>query len=229
MNERTLDARGKPCPQPVVETRRILLQEPPAPLRVIVDNDAAGENVTRLARSLGRTVRAERRSGREIHLLIAAPSGGAAESGAWTAAKSAGGIAAARGAEAVAEGAAVDLAAGAAEGEARSVVVLLSGAEFGAGDPQLGALLMRAFVKTMPEVAPLPQAILFINDGVRLTTDGSPLLDDLRGLAERGVRLLSCGTCLDFHRLKDRLAVGEVTNMFEVVSLLTAADRVIRP
>jgi peroxiredoxin family protein len=64
---------------------------------------------------------------------------------------------------------------------------------------------------------------------VRLTTEGSALLEDLCELAGRGVQVLSCGTCLDYYGLKEKLKVGGVTNMFSIVSLLSAADRVIRP
>lgn len=225
MSERTLDARGKPCPEPVVAARRILLEERPELLRVIVDNPASAENVSRMARSLGHAARIERQEPGEIHLLVSAGSGegraapgGAGRDAAGEASSAAGG-----GSSPVAEAAADSC------GRPSENVVLIGSAEFGAGDAELGGILMRAFVKTLGEVVPLPRAILFINGGVRLTVEGSALLDDLGELERRGARVLSCGTCLDFFHLKERLAVGRVTNMFEVVSLLSAADRVIRP
>ena len=125
-----------------------------------------------------------------------------------------------------------DVAAPAAEAPAdppSQNVILIESRTIGDGDDELGAILMKAFLKTLKEVAPRPGALLFLNAGVHLTTEGSPYLADLRELAGMGVTLLSCGTCLDYYHLQDQLAVGKVTNMFEIVSRLTAADRILRP
>ena len=67
--------------------------------------------------------------------------------------------------------------------------------------------MLIALVKTLKEIVPRPQVILFVNSGVRLTTEGSSLLPDLQALGELGIRILSCGTCLDYYHLKDRLRV----------------------
>ncbi len=114
-------------------------------------------------------------------------------------------------------------------GTASRNIVLVSSAGFGEGDAELGAVLMRAFIKTLKEVAPAPVAMFFVNSGVRLTSEGSNLIDDIAELEGRGMDVFSCGTCLDFFGLGDKLAVGKVTNMFEIVSQLSSADRVIRP
>ncbi len=203
MSERILDVRGKACPQPVMETRKILTGEAPDFLRVIVDNTASAENVTRMARSMGALVHREREADGEIHLIL--------RSGQPKA------------------------AAGAIEARSSTPdrplkkVVLISSNRFGAGDDELGDILMRSFIKTIKEISPLPQAVLFVNSGVHLTTEGSVLLDDIRALADSGVEILSCGTCLDFYHLKEMLQVGTVTNMYEILSLLSDADRTIRP
>jgi len=210
MSEKTIDARGKPCPQPVVETRKVLLEEGPAALRVIVDNRAAVGNVSRMAHTLGRTVRVEEVSAAEFHLVLTAGATSPQTSTPATGPVSAGTAATAAGREAM-------------------NVVLLSSAEFGVGERELGELLIRTFIYTLKEVQPAPHAMLFVNSGVHLTTEGSPVLDEICELAGRGVRVLSCGTCLDYYQLKEKLKVGAVTNMFEIVSLLSAADRVIRP
>jgi selenium metabolism protein YedF len=205
MSEQVLDERGKACPLPVVETRRELLGDATAGVRVIVDNRAAVENVSRLAQSMGRTVRVEEKSGTEFHLVIAA---------------------------AVARSGAQSGPAGAmpsAPPGGCGNVVLIGSTELGTGDAELGRTLMRMFVFTLKEVEPPPSAILFVNSGVRLTTEGSPLLDDIRELADRGVEVLSCGTCLDYYGLKEKLQVGKVTNMFQIVTLLSTADRLVRP
>jgi selenium metabolism protein YedF len=205
MSERILDARGKTCPVPVVETRKALLADPAAPLRVLVDNRAAVENVRRFAQSLGRDVKVEEVSATEFHILIAGTAGNAALAPA---------------AHAPGSGAA-PVPAG--------TVVLFSSDEFGHGARELGELLIRTFVYTLKEVEPAPHALLFVNAGVRLTSEGSAILEDLCELAGRGVQVFSCGTCLDYYGLKEKLKVGGVTNMFSIVSLLSTADRVIRP
>ena len=110
-----------------------------------------------------------------------------------------------------------------------AVAVLVSSQHFGQGDAELGAVLMRAFIKTLREVRPAPSAILFVNTGVNLTTKGSELIDDLRALEELGAKVLSCGTCLDFYGLKEKLQVGSVTNMYNIVATLVSTDRVVRP
>ncbi len=211
MKEQVLDARGKACPLPVVETRRLLLATPEAGTRVIVDNHAAVENVGRLARSLGRQVEVREISASEFHLSISAAS----------AARQPGGSSAGAETEAAPAGAVAGAAGGCGN------VALISSAQFGDGDAELGATLARMFVFTLKEVEPPPSAVVFVNSGVRLTTEGSPVLGDLGELAERGIEILSCGTCLDFYGLKDKLRVGTVTNMFRIVSLLSAADRVL--
>lgn len=105
-------------------------------------------------------------------------------------------------------------------------VYLITQDTLGHGSADLGAILMRSFLYTVLESEPLPRAMLFINSGVRLTTAGSPVIDHLAALAARGVKVLSCGTCLDFLNLKDNLAVGGVTNMYTIVAELAAGKAV---
>ena len=230
MKEAILDARGKTCPVPVVETRKALLADPAAPLRVLVDNRAAVENVRRVAQSLGRAVKVAEISATEFHIAIAGTDGTAAQASVPHA-SGGGGPAHPAGAptppaSAIAPQTRVAAASGA---NAVGTVILFSSDEFGHGERELGQLLIRTFAYTLKEVEPAPHALLFINSGVRLTTEGSALLEDLCELAGRGVQVLSCGTCLDYYGLKEKLKVGVVTNMFSIVSLLSTADRVIRP
>jgi tRNA 2-thiouridine synthesizing protein A len=110
-----------------------------------------------------------------------------------------------------------------------SAAVLISSERLGRGADELGAILMRSFIKTLVEVTPLPETAVFINGGVRLTTRGSELITDLEGLADAGVDILSCGTCLDYFNLKEQLRVGRASNMLEIISRLSAAGVVIRP
>ena len=125
----------------------------------------------------------------------------------------------------------LEIAKGESQEAARKMsgdVVLIESDCLGTGDRELGEILMRAFLNTLWDTEPKPTRVLFLNSAVNLTTEGSEVLDTLRLLEEKGVRILSCGTCLEYYGLKEQLRVGQVTNMYETVSSLIAADKVIR-
>ncbi len=108
------------------------------------------------------------------------------------------------------------------------IVVFITGDLLGSGDEKLGRILMEGFVRTLVEQTAAPDKILFMNGGVRLAAEGSPVLHALRSLADRGCEVSSCGTCLDFFGLKDKLAAGSVSSMFDIQGALLRAERVIR-
>jgi selenium metabolism protein YedF len=97
----------------------------------------------------------------------------------------------------------------------------------GRGDEELGGILVRAFFHTLGEVEPLPQTIIFFNSGVKLVVEGSPVVEDLQALRDRGVEILACGTCLGHYELKDKVAVGEVSNMYTIAETLLSAGKVV--
>lgn len=113
-----------------------------------------------------------------------------------------------------------------AAGKTRTLVFLITRDTLGHGSDELGAVLMKSFFFTMTEMEPPPRAVLFLNGGVRLTLQGSPVLEHIRNLEGRGVEIISCGTCLDYFNLKDSLAAGAIGNMYTIMELLTA-DRAI--
>ena len=108
-------------------------------------------------------------------------------------------------------------------------VLVISSGVMGSGDEALGRLLMKGFLYAMVEQEKQPEMILFYNSGVFLTTEGSGVLDDLREMERRGVRLLTCGTCLNHYGRLEKLQVGEVTNMYEIAQCMMQAERIIRP
>jgi selenium metabolism protein YedF len=114
--------------------------------------------------------------------------------------------------------------AGAAEGP---TVVCITTNVFGKGSEELGAVLMKAFLNTLWDHQPRPAKLIFVNAGVFLATDGSDVLDSLELLDKEGVEVLSCGTCLAFFGIKEKLKVGRVSNMHEIVASLMTAGRVI--
>jgi len=113
------------------------------------------------------------------------------------------------------------------EQEHRETVILVSSSQLGRGSEELGEILMKSFMFTLFESEQLPRSILFINSAVYLTCENSPVLEHLMGLQKRGVELLSCGTCLDYFKLKEKLCVGQVTNMYTILEKINKADKVI--
>jgi len=122
-------------------------------------------------------------------------------------------------------------AAGSPQAEAKhrenNIVVLVAGDTLGRGEAELGNILMRGFLHTLNEVEPLPATIILINSGVKLVAEGSAVLDDLLSLCDEGVEVLACGTCLSYYALKDRVAVGQVSNMYSIAEALLRSDKVI--
>ena len=108
-------------------------------------------------------------------------------------------------------------------------LVQITAGTMGSGDDELGALLLRSFLKTQAELEQKPDAILFYNDGVKLCCEGSYLLDDLRSLEAAGVEIIACGTCLNFFELSEQLRVGRVTDMLEIAGRLAEAGSIVRP
>ncbi len=107
-------------------------------------------------------------------------------------------------------------------------VVLITTDRLGTGSEELGKILMKAFLNTLWDTSPRPEKILFMNDGVRLTVGGSDVLDALHLLENEGVEIYSCGTCLAYYELTDKLNVGQITNMYETVESLLSSDKVIK-
>lgn len=111
----------------------------------------------------------------------------------------------------------------------KKLLVFVDGETVGRGSEELGAILMRSFLLTLKELNPLPWRIIFMNSGVKLAVDGSPYIGALNDLVAIGAEILSCGTCLDYYRVKDRLMVGKISNMYEIESSFLEATNVIKP
>lgn len=196
----TVDARGFACPQPVIMTRKALQQADE--VLIIVDNPTAQHNVTGMAEKAGYVVRVDHR-GDGIYLHIA--KGHVAESVP---------------APAAAPRQAVSVA---------GPLVLVIPSEFmGRGEhAELGSVLMRSFLHTLGEIDPLPATIILLNSGVKLVVEGSPVVEDLQALCARGVEVLACGTCLGYYNLKDKVAVGQVSNMYTIAETMFKAGKVV--
>lgn len=108
-------------------------------------------------------------------------------------------------------------------------VVALGSDTMGAGDDQLGRVLMKSFLYTLTQLHCQPEAMVLYNSAVKMAEEGAESVEDLRKLEEQGIRILVCGTCLNYFELTDRLAAGRVSNMYEIAETLHAAGSVIRP
>jgi selenium metabolism protein YedF len=196
----TVDCRGLTCPQPVINTKNAL-QGATTPILVIVDDEASCINVRRFAESQGARVDVEQQAA-EFHLTI--------EPGQRAPAAEA-------------------LPAVCSTTAARNMVVYISSRGMGRGDDELGAVLMEAFLDTLSQFKGDLSHAIFINAGVKLAVQGSPVLQQLRQLEDLGVQLLVCGTCLNHFGIKEKLAVGSVSNMYAIIETLSKAGRIIRP
>jgi selenium metabolism protein YedF len=227
-----IDAKGKPCPQPVILAIRALdALQAGETLQVQVDNEAAVENLKRMAQKKGAA--ADVKADGSCWIVEIVPAGapaaqsGAGLSGAVATGGAQSGAALSGGAQSSlsAEEQAQQICAAPARGP---VVVAIGSAEMGNGDPKLGKILMKSFLYSLTQLDALPQTVLFFNGGVRMTTEGSESIEDLKALEAQGVEILSCGTCLDFYGLKDKLRVGGITNMYVIAQTMAEAGNVVK-
>jgi len=191
----TLDCRGQQCPQPVVQTRRLMLAQPASTLKVLVDDDVARDNVARLAKSLGYAASIDQS---DTTFEISLTPGEAPEKAVPNAASSG------------------------------PTIIFIASDQMGNGDEKLGQILMKNFIFTLIEADKTPDAIYFVNNGVKLTVGGSDVIEALEKLANHGVDIASCGLCLEYFMVKEALAVGRVSNMLELVNALKGAGNIIR-
>lgn len=191
----TVNAMGENCPIPVIKTKKaIQALAGPETIEVLVDNEIAVQNVTKMAESEGGEVSFEQISDGEYKITVK-----------------------------------MEGAPGEEKQEAGSMVIAVSSDRMGAGNDELGKVLIKGFIYAVTQLDVLPKAMLFYNGGATLTAEGSDSLEDLKLLESQGVEIMTCGTCLDYYGLKEKLAVGTVTNMYSIVETMAGASKVIKP
>lgn len=116
-----------------------------------------------------------------------------------------------------------------ADQKAEKVIIYINSQFLGGGDEDLGAFLMKAFLKTLLDVETTPIRLILVNSGVQLAAEGSKVLETLQRLTEKGVEIVCCGTCIDFYELKNKMRIGAISNMYDIIQSMLEADRVIRP
>ncbi len=105
--------------------------------------------------------------------------------------------------------------------------ILLFGQDKLGEDEELGKILIKSFIYTVKETNPHPKTMIFYNTGVKLTVEGSEVLEDLKALEDLGVRIISCGTCVDFFSIKEKVGVGEIGNMYLIYETMLSDGKVI--
>ena len=199
----TVNAMGDNCPIPVIKTKKAMQAlTGPETIEVLVDNEIAVQNVSKMAASSGGQVSSEKLGDAEFKITIAMEGAPKAE-----------------GEEEVA-----------CVPDSRSnTVVVVSSDRMGTGNDELGKVLIKGFIFAVTQLDTLPKTMLFYNGGATLTAEGSDSLEDLKSLEAQGVEIMTCGTCLDYYGLKEKLAVGTVTNMYSIVETMANAGKIIKP
>ena len=200
-----VNAMGDTCPIPVVKTKKAIRQlgADGGVVETLVDNDIAVQNLTKMANQKGYGVESEKLGENEYRVTMTV-------------------------------GAGADLPAESEEtvcmvpAGQKNTVVVVAADHMGEGEGELGKNLLKAFLYALSQQESLPKTILFYNGGATLTTEGSQSLEDLKTLEAQGVEILTCGTCLDYYGIKDKLAVGTVSNMYTIVEKLNNADKIIK-
>ena len=202
-----INAMGDACPIPVVKTRNAIRDLGGAGVvQTLVDNEIAVQNLTKMANQKGYGVQSEKQAATRFLVTLTVGESPQASADAQ-----------------------VDACPAPATGASRNVVVAVASGVMGEGNDELGAVLMKGFLYALSQQESLPRTLLFYNGGAALTCEASPSLTDLKSLEAQGVEILTCGTCLNFYGLTEKLRVGTVTNMYTIAEILTQADLVVKP
>lgn len=208
--EKTVDARGMACPLPVVNAKKAAEEMQTGDvLTVLVDNEIAVQNLQKFANHKGYHVTGERLAEKEfaVKMQIVSEKMQPLQEAEET----------------------EEEMNCTPDSKKKGMVVVLSANVMGTGEEKLGKALMKAFVFALTRQDVLPETIVCYNTGAYLTCEGADTLEDLKSLEAEGVNIITCGTCLDFYGIKDTLAVGSVTNMYEIVETMENAGKLIRP
>jgi selenium metabolism protein YedF len=192
-----LDCRGLACPAPVLQTKELIEQEHPNSLTVLVDNEAARQNVSRFLSTQHFEVSVEEKEGQ--YRITGTHD----------------------------ETPPVEDPAVSPDASEKKIMVMVATDHMGVGDEELGRKLLFNFLKTLKEMGTELWRLVFVNNGVKLTIEGAETISILQGLAAGGVTILVCGTCLDHFKLLEKKQVGETTNMLDIVTAMQLADSVV--
>ncbi|MED9965438.1 MAG: sulfurtransferase-like selenium metabolism protein YedF [Blautia sp.] len=202
-----VNAMGDACPIPVVKTKKAISAMKTSDILVtLVDNEIAVQNLTKLGKSMGYPVTSEKLGEKEYKVQMEVT------------------VEAEDSKEEKAEEVLTCI-----PDSRNNTVVVISSPRMGEGNDELGTVLMKGFLYALTQLDELPKTILFYNGGATLTCEGSASLEDLKSLEAQGVEILTCGTCLNYYEMSDKLRVGEVTNMYTIAEKMTGAGKLVKP
>ena len=202
--EHIVDARGLACPLPVVNTKNeIQGMKEGEQVEVLVDNEIAVQNLTKFANVRNHSIKAEKIDDNNYKVVITVGQVSVEEKS--------------------------DEVESCIPSQIRNDVVVIASGTMGNGEEELGKALMKAFIFALTKQDTYPDTILLYNGGAYLSCEGSDSLEDLKFLEAQGVKIATCGTCLNFYGLTDSLAVGSVTNMYDIVETMGKATKIIKP
>ena len=199
-----INAMGKPCPIPVIEAKKALARPGADSVLVLVDNIVAVQNLEKMAKGSG------------YGFTYAEKSPEAFEVGISLDGKT----------QPAASAAAAVPAAGAACASGCGLTVMIGKDVMGEGSEELGKTLLKGFIYSLTELPVPPAYVVFYNSGAYLTVEGSNTLGDILKLEEKGTSILTCGTCLNYFGLTEKLAVGVVANMYGITEALAGAAKI---
>lgn len=202
-----INALGQTCPIPLIRTKKAIEELKGADIvEVLVDNEIAVQNLKKLASQLGCECESIEREKNVFAVTFDI-----------------------KDVTAVAKTDSAEEICGIQVGTKTGTVVAIGSKTMGEGDEALGAILIKGFIFALTQMEELPETVLFYNGGAFLTCEGSDSIEDLKKLSDEGVKIMTCGTCLNNYGIADKLAVGEVTNMYAIVEAMTNAGKVLRP
>ena len=194
-----VDARGQLCPKPVIMTKKELDKLDEGTITTIVDNEVAKDNISKLATGMGLEFTVDKTKDDEYYIHI----------NKWIMEKITEEVLTSE----------VD--------HIKDLTIVFNSDKMGEGSEELGKILIKGLIYTIKETTPWPSTLVFYNGGVNLTCEGSEVLDDLKVMEAAGVEVLSCGLCLDYYGIKDRLSVGEITNMYNIYEKMRNSNNTI--
>ena len=216
-----VDARGEQCPIPMIKAKKALEELGGAgTVQIRVDNEIAVQNLKKMAAQKKLGFQSEKKGERDYQAELKQDSLPEAADGRGGADQTGG--------EAVFEET-EESYMNCSVGPQKHLVAAVGSRFMGGGSEELGRILMKGFLFALSQLDELPETILFYNGGAYLTTECPDSLEDLKAMEKQGVEILTCGTCLDYYGLKEKLQVGGVTNMYQIAEKLAGATQVIRP
>jgi len=202
---KTIDVLGKPCPIPVVEAKKILAEQEEDGVIVKVDNIVAVQNLEKMAHGYGYGFSYIKNDENFYEVMIDKNGNNLPEPKAENS----------------------EPKVFPPDTASNGLAVVITRDTMGKGPEELGKILLKGFIYSLTELPKPPKFVIFLNSGAYLTSDGANTVDDLKKLMENGTEILTCGTCVNYYGLQDKLAVGAIANMYGITERMASVGNII--